>query len=69
LQLQGSGRNATPCKEQLGILKNELSLYRSCTASLEPKVWKKLAGHEKPPQFFLQIARVKRCLAPFLQDR
>jgi hypothetical protein len=31
-----------PCKEQLRTLKNELSLYRSCTASLEPKLSNKV---------------------------
>ena len=31
-----------PCKEQLRTLKNGFSLYRSCTASLEPKLWKKV---------------------------
>jgi len=30
-----------PCKEQLRTIKNELSLYRSCTASLEPKTLEK----------------------------
>jgi hypothetical protein len=28
----------------------------------------RLAGREMPPQFFLQIARVKLCLVPFLQE-
>ena len=34
LQIQGSGRSAMPCKEPVRMLRNTLTLYRSCTASL-----------------------------------
>ena len=33
LYLQGSGRSAMPCKEQMGTLRRIFWLYRSCTAS------------------------------------
>jgi hypothetical protein len=32
LYLQGSGRSAMPCKEQLETLRHIFWLYRSCTA-------------------------------------
>jgi hypothetical protein len=38
LYLQGSGRSAMPCKEQRETLRNEFWLYRSCTASFDPKL-------------------------------
>ena len=58
LYLQGSGRSAMPCKEQLGTLRRIFWLYRSCTASFvgvspESEVCRSVALENEPQGSFL----------------